>query len=96
MLRPRRRRRGSCFVRPAVTPLAQARPELLKLDGIRGLEVDARSFARAVGSVFAGGYDRRAELAVCSCRVRCSVPARAASFSRMANAPSAAASRGLG
>ena len=40
---------------PAVTPLARARPELLKLDSIPCLEVDACSCARAVVSVFAGG-----------------------------------------
>jgi len=38
-----------------VTLLARARPELLKLDSIPGLEVDACSYARAVVSVFAGG-----------------------------------------
>jgi hypothetical protein len=32
-----------CFVRPAVTPLARAQPELLKLDSVPCLKVDASS-----------------------------------------------------
>jgi hypothetical protein len=51
----RRSRDYPWFVRPAVTPLARARPELLRLDSIPCLEVDACSCARAVVSVFAGG-----------------------------------------